>query len=89
MLLDRLDSFVDGAAVKCAGSVTYPIVRDLVDEVVTVEEGRVCTEMLDLYQWEGIVAEPAGALATAALGEVVRWSRGRRCCACSRAATTT
>ncbi len=33
-----------------------------------MEEGRVCTEMLDLYQWEGIVAEPAGALAAAALG---------------------
>ncbi|MEA2844456.1 MAG: threonine dehydratase [Actinomycetota bacterium] len=71
VLLAQLDSFVDGAAVKCAGSLTYPIIRDLVDEVVTVEEGRVCTEMLDLYQWEGIVAEPAGALATAALGEAV------------------
>ncbi len=68
VVLTDLDSFVDGAAVRRAGSVTFPIVRDLIDELVTVEEGRVCTEMLDLYQWEGIVAEPAGALAAAALG---------------------
>ena len=68
VILEDLDGFVDGAAVRRAGSVTYPIVADLVDELVPVEEGRVCTEMLDLYQWEGIVAEPAGALAAAALG---------------------
>ncbi|HET9256124.1 MAG TPA: threonine dehydratase, partial [Pseudonocardiaceae bacterium] len=43
-----------------------PLVRDLVDEVVTVEEGALCTEMLDLYQSDGIIAEPAGALASAA-----------------------
>ncbi|MEA2687034.1 MAG: threonine dehydratase [Actinomycetota bacterium] len=68
VVLKDLDSFVDGAAVRRAGSVTYPIIHDLIDELVTAEEGRVCTEMLDLYQWEGIVAEPAGALAAAALG---------------------
>ena len=68
VVLDDLDSFVDGAAVRRAGSVTFPIVAEFVDELVPVEEGRVCTEMLDLYQWEGIVAEPAGALAAAALG---------------------
>ena len=68
VVLENLDSFVDGAAVRRAGSLTYPIVARLVDELVAVEEGRVCTEMLDLYQWEGIVAEPAGALAPAALG---------------------
>ena len=45
---------------------TFPIVRDLVDEVVVVPEGAVATEMLDLYQVDGIITEPAGALATAA-----------------------
>jgi len=68
VVLTDLDSFVDGAAVRRAGDLTYSIVDDLIDELVTVEEGRVCTEMLDLYQWEGIVAEPAGALTAAALG---------------------
>lgn len=61
------DTFVDGATVGRAGDLTYPIVRDLVDEVVTVEEGGLCTEMLELYQADGVIAEPAGALATAAL----------------------
>ena len=44
--------------------------RTLVDEVVTVPEGAICTEMLDLYQADGIIAEPAGALATAALRQL-------------------
>ena len=65
--LTAVDTFIDGAAVGRAGSLTYPIVRDLVDEVVTVTEGAVCTEMLALYQTEGVIAEPAGALASAAL----------------------
>ncbi|HWN31458.1 MAG TPA: threonine ammonia-lyase IlvA [Pseudonocardia sp.] len=69
--LDSLDPFVDGAAVRRAGEVTYPIVRDGVEAGVatltTVAEGRVCMEMLELYQSDGIIAEPAGALAPAAL----------------------
>lgn len=64
--LGEIDTFIDGAAVGRVGDLTYPIVRDLVDEVVTVPEGAVCTEMLALYQTEGIIAEPAGALASAA-----------------------
>ncbi|CAN5210683.1 threonine ammonia-lyase IlvA [soil metagenome] len=69
--LATVDSFVDGAAVRTAGRHTFPIVRDLVDRMVSVSEGRVCSEMLSLYQRDGIVTEPAGALATASLGEVV------------------
>ena len=64
--LDKFDTFVDGAAVGRVGDLTYPLVRDLVDDVVAVPEGAICTEMLDLYQTEGIIAEPAGALASAA-----------------------
>ncbi len=62
--LAQVDTFVDGAAVRQVGALTFPLVRDLVDEVVTVPEGAVCSEMLDLYQTEGIIAEPAGALAS-------------------------
>lgn len=65
--LQDVDTFVDGAAVGRVGGVPFPIVRDLVDDMVTVPEGAVCTEMLDLYQSDGIIAEPAGALASAAL----------------------
>jgi threonine dehydratase len=64
--LDEFDTFVDGASVSTVGALTYPVVRDLVDEVITVPTGAVCTEMLDLYQSEGVIAEPAGALASAA-----------------------
>jgi threonine dehydratase len=67
VVLPELDTFVDGAAVRRVGDVTFPLVRDAGVELRTVDEGRVCTEMLDLYQTDGIIAEPAGALATAAL----------------------
>jgi threonine dehydratase len=65
--LARIDGFVDGAAVRRVGDVPFAVVKDLVDEVVAVPEGAVCSEMLDLYQTDGIIAEPAGALASAAL----------------------
>jgi len=83
--LDAVDGFVDGAAVARAGELPLPIVRDLVDEVVTVEEGAVCTEMLELYQTEGIIAEPAGALASAALrtGRLSRPPTGPTVCVVS------
>ncbi len=75
--LDSIDGFVDGAAVRRAGDVTFPIVRDSGCELVAVAEGRVCTEMLALYQSDGIIAEPAGALAAAALGDVVAVEPGQ------------
>ncbi|MFI6818318.1 threonine ammonia-lyase IlvA [Nonomuraea sp. NPDC050328] len=71
LALPELDTFVDGAAVGRVGEATFPLVRDLVDEVVPVDEGAVCTEMLDLYQTDGIIAEPAGALAGAAARELL------------------
>lgn len=76
VVLRELDTFVDGAAVRRVGDVTFPLVRDCGAELVTVAEGRVCTEMLDLYQVDGIIAEPAGALAAAALGEEIAVSPG-------------
>ena len=74
--LPELDSFVDGAAVRRAGEVTLGMARDAGVEVLTVPEGAVCTEMLDLYQVDGIIAEPAGALASAALVEEMRVEPG-------------
>jgi threonine dehydratase len=70
--LAAVDTFVDGAAVGAVGALTYPVVRDLVDDVVAVPEGAVCTEMLQLYQVEGVIAEPAGALASAAARRLAR-----------------
>ncbi|MCA0146783.1 threonine ammonia-lyase IlvA [Blastococcus sp. LR1] len=65
--LPEIDTFVDGAAVRRVGAVTHPLVRDSGAELLAVPEGQICTEMLDLYQADGVIAEPAGALATAAL----------------------
>ena len=75
--LQRVDTFVDGAAVRRVGDYTFAIARRHSPRMVTVPEGRVCSEMLALYQTDGIIAEPAGALATAALG-VYRPSPGER-----------
>ncbi|WP_370452430.1 threonine ammonia-lyase IlvA [Kribbella caucasensis] len=69
--LEQLDSFVDGAAVRRVGDVPLPLVAAAGVEMVTVPEGLVCSEMLALYQTDGLIAEPAGALAAAALGNGV------------------
>lgn len=65
--LDKIDKFVDGAAVKEVGSLTFQHAKVLVDEVTTVSEGAVCSTILDMYPKQAIVAEPAGALSVAAL----------------------
>ncbi len=65
--LREIDSFVDGTAVSRVGDCTYSLISSLVDDIVVVDEGAVSTEMLDLYHADGIIAEPAGALASAAL----------------------
>nr|WP_274382311.1 threonine ammonia-lyase IlvA [Paenibacillus paridis] len=65
--LDQIDKFVDGAAVKRIGDLTFELCRDQLDDVIAVPEGKVCTTMLDLYNENAIVAEPAGALSIAAL----------------------
>ncbi|QSD79139.1 threonine ammonia-lyase [Listeria monocytogenes] len=65
--LDKIDKFVDGAAVKEVGSLTFQHAKVLVDEVTTISEGAVCSTILDMYTKQAIVAEPAGALSVAAL----------------------
>lgn len=67
--LDAVDPFVDGTAVGRAGALAFDAVSRLVDDVLVVAEGAVCTEMLSLYQSDGVIAEPAGALASSAIHE--------------------
>ncbi|MGB8391688.1 threonine ammonia-lyase [Mycobacterium sp.] len=69
--LDHVDQFVDGAAVRRAGTLTYAALAAAGDmvSITAADEGAVCTAMLDLYQNEGIIAEPAGALSVAGLLE--------------------
>ena len=65
--LDGVDKFVDGAAVKRVGEITFEVCSKHLDRVLLVPEGKVCTTILKLYDEEAIVAEPAGALTIAAL----------------------
>lgn len=66
-LLEDINKFVDGAAVQCAGQLTYEICQKHLDDIVLVPEGKVCTSILNLYNEHAIIAEPAGALPLAAL----------------------
>jgi len=65
--MHEIDKFVDGAAVKRVGELTYDICNDLLDDIVMVPEGKACTTILELYNENAIVVEPAGSLAVAAL----------------------
>jgi threonine dehydratase len=65
--LDAIDTFVDGAAVRKVGALTHAICSEVLDDIVTVPEGKICTTILELYNLNAIVAEPAGALSVAAL----------------------
>lgn len=65
--LDSIDTFVDGAAVKQVGELPVAICSDVLDDIALVPEGKVCTTILQLYNENAIVAEPAGALSVAAL----------------------
>ncbi|GAA1999622.1 threonine ammonia-lyase IlvA [Brevibacterium samyangense] len=66
--LNSVDSFADGAAVRRAGDTTFGLVQDLGLDIRPIAEGAAASEMLHLYQIDGIIAEPAGALAAAAVG---------------------
>ena len=65
--LEHIDKFVDGAAVKKAGALTYEVCREVLDDIVIVPEGAVCTTIIQMYNKSAIVVEPAGALSSAAL----------------------
>lgn len=65
--LTKMDTFVDGAAVRQVGRITFGICKRIIDDMILVPEGKVCSTILQLYNEEGIVVEPAGALTIASL----------------------
>jgi threonine dehydratase len=67
IVLESIDKFVDGAAVKKVGNANFDICKSTLDRMVLVPEGKVCSVILQLYNEEAIVVEPAGALSIAAL----------------------
>ena len=76
--LDQIDSFVDGAAVKRVGDVTFAICKQVLDEMHLVPEGKICSTILKLYNEEAIVVEPAGALSVAALDDYANQIKGKK-----------
>jgi threonine dehydratase len=75
--LETIDRFVDGAAVKRVGDLTFSICKDVLDDMHLVPEGKVCSTILKLYNEDAIVAEPAGALSIAALDDYAREIKGK------------
>ncbi|MBB4036872.1 threonine dehydratase [Dysgonomonas hofstadii] len=75
--LVHIDKFVDGAAVKRVGNITYDICREVVDDICLVPEGEVCSTILKLYNENAVVVEPAGALSIAALNHYAPEIRGK------------
>ncbi|MBK0378165.1 threonine ammonia-lyase IlvA [Mucilaginibacter segetis] len=75
--LANIDRFVDGAAVKRVGEKTFLLCRDVLDDMLTVPEGKVCTTILKLYNEDAIVVEPAGALAVTALDACKEQIKGK------------
>ncbi len=65
--LKNIDKFVDGAAVQKVGEITFEVCKKVLDDIVIVPEGKICTKILELYNHDAIVIEPAGALSIAAL----------------------
>jgi len=75
--LEHIDRFVDGAAVKRVGDLTYSICREVLDEMELVNEGKICSTILKLYNEDAIVVEPAGALSIAALDDYADRIKGK------------
>jgi len=75
--LPAIETFIDGCAVQTVGKLGFKICKKSVKKVILVPEGKDCTTMIELYQNEGIIAEPAGALAIAALDEIKNEIQGK------------
>ena len=75
--LETIDRFVDGAAVKRTGDLTFSICRETIDHLELVPEGRICSTILKLYNEDAIVVEPAGALSIAGLENYAEVIKGK------------
>ncbi len=75
--LEKIDTFVDGCAVKTTGDLTFEIAKKNLEKIIVVPEGKVCTTMIELYQRDGIIAEPSGALSISALDDIADEIKGK------------
>jgi len=77
VVLDQIQRFVDGASVKKVGDITFELIKDIISDMLLVAEGKVSTTILQLYNEDAIVAEPAGALTIAALDQCAEQIKGK------------
>ena len=75
--LCEIDNFVDGAAVRKVGNITYDYCKKYIDDIIVVEEGEICKTILDLENNHRIIAEPAGAMSVAALRQAEEDIKGK------------
>lgn len=75
--LEEIDRFVDGAAVQKVGQRNFEICKDHLDEMVTVPEGKICQTILDLYNKDAIVIEPAGAMSITVIDTFAEEIKGK------------
>jgi threonine dehydratase len=76
-ILNSIDPFVDGAAVRKVGDDAYNLCDNYLDKLVLVSEGKICQSILKLYNREAIVVEPAGAMSTASLKMIGEEIKGK------------
>jgi threonine dehydratase len=78
VVLDSIQRFVDGASVKKVGDITFELTKDIITDMLLVPEGKVSSTILQLYNEDAIVAEPAGALSIAALDQYKDKIKGKK-----------
>jgi threonine dehydratase len=78
VVLDKIQRFVDGASVKKVGDITFELCKDVLEDMLLVPEGKVSSTILQLYNEDAIVAEPAGALSIAALDQYSTKLKGKK-----------
>lgn len=74
--LDVINTFVDGAAVKRVGELTFPICVQNLHDIILINEGHICSKIIQMHNQFGMIIEPAGALSLCAL-DVYDNIRGR------------
>lgn len=67
VILDSITTFVDGASVKKVGDLNFPICKKHLDNLLLIDEGHVCSKILQMYNEHGFIIEPAGVLSLCAL----------------------
>ncbi len=75
--LENIEHFIDGASVNRVGDITFSVCKDVLNDMLLIPEGKVCTTILKLYNEDAIVAEPAGALSIAALDNYENKIKGK------------